>query len=198
MVAPLAAQEPETRKRIAITFDDIPRGAGVFYTEDERTKVLIQRLEEAGVEQAAFFLNPGRIAKSKDSDKRIAAYVEAGHVIANHTQTHPRLSQVSAAQFLADIDAASAWLEGRKGARPWFRYPFLDHGRSDKTKRDAVRAGLAARGLVNAYVTVDASDWFYEGEAQKAMRAGQEMRGSRPTQRRSRPDLRPLQRQRAC
>ena len=50
MVAPLSAQEPETRKRIAITFDDIPRGAGVFYTQDERTQVLIQRLEEAGVD----------------------------------------------------------------------------------------------------------------------------------------------------
>lgn len=175
MVAPLSAQEPEARKRIAITFDDIPRGAGVFYTEDERTQVLIQRLKEAGVEQAAFFLNPGRIAASEGAEERIAAYVAAGHVIANHTQTHPRLSQVSADQFLADIDAASAWLKDREGARPWFRYPFLDHGRSDKNKRDAVRAGLASRGLVNAYVTVDASDWFYEGEAQKAMRAGQEI-----------------------
>ena len=175
MVAPLAAQEPETAKRIAITFDDIPRAAGVFYTQEERTQVLIQRLEEAGVEQAAFFLNPGRIAESEGAPERIAAYVEAGHVIANHTHTHPRLSQVSAEEFLADIDAASAWLKGRKSTRPWFRYPYLDHGRSDKAKRDAVRAGLAERGLLNAYVTVDASDWFYDGEAQKAMRAGREL-----------------------
>lgn len=178
--APLAAQEgeaPQRPKRIAITFDDIPRAPGVFLSEDERTKMLIEGLEEAGVAQAAFFLNPGRITKSegakrKGAEQRIADYVAAGHVIANHTANHPRLSQVSAADFLADLDAAAAWFEGREGVRPWFRYPYLDEGRADKAKRDAMRAALAERGLANAYVTVDASDWFYEGEAQKAVHAG--------------------------
>ena len=174
-LAPLAAEEPEPRGRIAITFDDIPRAPGVLLTEDERTKTLIAALEEARVEQAAFFLNPGRIARSKGAEARIAAYVAAGHVIANHTANHPRLSQVSAQDFLADVDSAAAWLKGQEGTRPWFRFPYLDEGRSDKVKRDAVRQGLATRGLANAYVTVDASDWFYEGAVQKAVRKGQEI-----------------------
>jgi len=174
-LTPLAAQEPQARGRIAITFDDIPRAPGVFLSEDDRASLLIESLKEADVEQAAFFLNPGRIPARIGAEKRIAAYVEAGHVIANHTANHPRLSQVSVQEFLADIDAAAAWLKDRKGTRPWFRYPYLDEGRADKAKRDALREGLAKRGLINAYVTVDASDWYYEGAAQKAVRDGREL-----------------------
>jgi hypothetical protein len=61
---------------------------------------------------------------------------------------------------------------GRAGRRPWFRFPFLDEGGRDKAKRDSVRAGLAARGLRNGYVTVDASDWNLEQLASESVRAG--------------------------
>lgn len=173
LVAALSiAQEPETTKRIAFTFDDVPRAAGVLYTQDERTQRLIEGLKEAGVEQAAFFLNPKNIPTNEGAEARITAYVAAGHVIANHTFSHPWLSKVTAKAYLADLDKGAEWFEGREGTRPWFRYPFLDEGRDDKVKRDAVRDGLAARGLTNAYVTVDASDWFYEGALEDATREG--------------------------
>lgn len=159
-------------KRIALSFDDVPRGEGAYFTSDERTARLIAGLKQAGVEQAAFFLNPGRITKRPGAEERIAAYVAAGHVIANHTNTHPRLSQTSVEDYLADLDAAGEWLKGREGLRPWFRYPFLDEGRGDAEKRDSLRAALAERELTNAYVTVDASDWFYEHELGLAVRAG--------------------------
>lgn len=159
-------------KRIALSFDDVPRGEGAYFTSDERTARLIAGLKEAGVKQAAFFVNPGRIAKRPGAEQRIAAYVAAGHVIANHTNTHPRLADTSVEDFLADLDAAAAWLEGREGLRPWFRFPFLDEGRRDKEKRDAMREALAERGLINAYATVDASDWFYEHELGLAVKAG--------------------------
>lgn len=164
---PLAAQE----KRIAVTFDDTPRHPGVLYSQDERAIRLIAAMDEAGVEQAAFFVNPGRLSQRPGGEARIAAYVAAGHVIANHTWSHPRLRNVSAEEYLANIDKASEWMEGRKGTRPWFRFPYLDEGAGDKAKRDAVRAGLGDRGLRNGYVTVDASDWFYDGALTKAKRA---------------------------
>ena len=160
-------------KRIALTFDDVPRDRGAWLDDDERTRQFIAGLREAGVTQAAFFLNPGRIAEKPGAEARIAAYIAAGHVIANHSATHPHLNAISAAAYLADIDAAAAWLKGRAGYRPWFRFPFLDEGGRDLAKRDAVRAGLAARGLTNGYVTVDASDWFYEQAAIDAVKAGQ-------------------------
>ncbi|WP_298336540.1 polysaccharide deacetylase family protein [uncultured Erythrobacter sp.] len=158
-------------KRIALSFDDVPRREGAYFTSDERTLLIIEGLRKARVEQAAFFLNPGLIAKRPGAEKRIAAYVAAGHVIANHTNTHPGLSNTSVEDFLADLDAAAEWLEGRDGLRPWFRFPFLDEGRRDAQKRDALRVALAERGLINAYATVDASDWFYENAVAEAERA---------------------------
>lgn len=160
-------------KRIALTFDDVPRGAGAFLTPEERTGILIRNLADNGVTQAAFFLNPGRVTHTGREEAMIDAYVRAGHVIANHTEDHAHLSGVSADHFLADIDAASAWLKGRAGYRPWFRYPYLDEGGRDKVKRDAVRAGLRARGLRNGYITADGSDWNMEALALAAKQRGQ-------------------------
>ena len=160
-------------KRIALTFDDIPRSAGAFLETGERAGMLRAALRDGGVEQAAFFINPGNLAERPEGLDHIAGYMADGHVVANHTATHPAVSDVSADEFLADIDAAEAWLSQLPGHRPWFRYPFLNEGRADRAKRDAVRAGLAQRGLRNGYVTVDASDWFYEQRVLQAQAAGE-------------------------
>lgn len=171
-VAPAAAQ-----KRIALTFDDAPRQAGGFLEPDARAKMLVRTLRKAGVEQAAFFVTVGNLGKPETGDgaANIARYVKAGHVIANHSFTHPHLSGMTAGDYLADIDKAEAWLKGRPGYRPWFRYPFLDEGGKDKAKRDAVREGLKARGLSNGYVTAESSDWNIEGLAAAAKQAGKKI-----------------------
>jgi peptidoglycan/xylan/chitin deacetylase (PgdA/CDA1 family) len=159
-------------KLIALTFDDAPRGPGAFYTADERTRLLIAGLRASGVRQAAFFLNPGRISKSNGATQRIMAYAAAGHVLADHTFTHHDLSSQSAESFLADVDKAEAWLQGRPNYRPWFRFPGLNQGGRDQDKRRTALAGLAARGLMVAPVTVDGSDWNMEHLAVEAMKAG--------------------------
>ena len=168
----LAAAPAAAQKRIALTFDDAPRRAGAFLVPDERTKRLIAALRRARVQQAAFFVIPGALPDHAGGERRIGAYVAAGHVLANHSWSHRRLSTVPAADYLADIDRAEAWLKPRAGHRPWFRHPFLDEGGRDKAKRDAVRAGLDARGLRNGYATVDASDWNMEQLAVDARAAG--------------------------
>lgn len=173
----LEAAPAATEKRIALTFDDVPRNPGPFFTPEERTRRLIAELDKAGVEQAAFFVTTGNLAQpfGEGGEQRIARYVAAGHVIANHSHTHPRLSQMPAEAYLADIDRTEAWLKGREGRRAWFRYPFLNEGGSDKAKREAVRAGLKARGLTNGHVTVDASDWNMESLTAEAVKAGKQI-----------------------
>jgi len=177
LLVTLAATAAHADKRIALTFDDIPRQRGAFFTPEERAARIIAGLKAAKVRQAAFFLNPGRLdtPDGQGGEARIAAYVAAGHVLANHTFSHPHLSETSAEDFLADIDRADAWIRGRKGERRWFRFPYLDEGGTDKAKRDAVRAGLKARGLRNGYVTADGSDWFLEDLTVQAAKAGKAM-----------------------
>ena len=167
---PAAAQEP---KRIAISFDDIPRHPGGFMTPDERTVRLIAGLSEAGVEQAAFFVTTGNLEDDygKGGEARIGAYVAAGHVIANHSHSHEWLWNGDAAAYIADLDKAEAWLAGRPGKRSWYRFPYLDEGR-DRARRDALRAALKERGLINGYVTIDNFDWALDGLASKAIEDG--------------------------
>jgi peptidoglycan-N-acetylglucosamine deacetylase len=174
IIAIVVSTPAHAQKRIALTFDDVPRDAGAFFSPEQRTTKLIAALKQARVKQVAFFVNPGNLAKpdGQGGDRRIAAYVAAGHVIANHSFSHPSLSKLTPEAYLADLDMATDWLKGRKGYRPWFRFPFLNEGRSDKAKRDAIRVGLAARGLRNGYVTVDASDWNMENLTIAATKAG--------------------------
>jgi peptidoglycan-N-acetylglucosamine deacetylase len=174
ILAIVVSTPAHAQKRIALTFDDVPRDAGAFFSPEQRTTKLIAALKQARVKQVAFFVNPGNLAKpdGQGGDRRIAAYVAAGHVIANHSFSHPSLSKLTPEAYLADLDMATDWLKGRKGYRPWFRFPFLNEGRSDKAKRDAIRVGLAARGLRNGYVTVDASDWNMETLTIAATKAG--------------------------
>ena len=167
-----AAKMGDGSKRIALSFDDAPRGAGAFLDPDIRPQLLTAALQRAGVKQAAFFTNPGRIDASNDAASHLRDYVLAGHVLANHTATHPVLSDVSADRFLADIDAAEVWLKPEKGYRPWFRFPQLDEGGKNAAKRDAVRAGLKARGLRNGYVTADGWDWYLESLTVRANKSG--------------------------
>lgn len=173
----LSAAPAAAEKRIALSFDDVPRGRGAFFTPAERTVRLIAGLHQAGVKQAVFYVVPGQIGHDDGvgGDARIEAYVAAGHVIADHSFTHRHLSELSADEYLADIDRAEAWLKGREARRPWFRFPFLDEGGTDKAKRDAVRAGLKARGLTNGYVTADGSDWNLEALTQQARDASKPM-----------------------
>lgn len=162
------------QKRIALSFDDVPRQAGAFFTPDERTRELIAALRRGGVAQAGFFVTTGNLEKPAGAggEARIQAYVDAGHVIANHSHSHRWLHRIDAAEYIADLDRASAWLKGRPGYRRWFRFPFLDEGRRDLAKRDAIRAALRERGLRNAYVTIDNYDWHLDSLASAAKREG--------------------------
>jgi peptidoglycan/xylan/chitin deacetylase (PgdA/CDA1 family) len=171
----LAATPAQAQKRIALSFDDVPRQPGGWFTPQQRTERLIAALRRARVRQAAFFVNPGHLveAYAQDGEAQINAYVAAGHVIANHSYSHPSLSRVGAEAYVADIDRAALWLRGRRGYRPWFRFPYLDEGvRRDLATRDAVRAALAERRLANGYVTVDSYDWLVDALAARARAEG--------------------------
>jgi peptidoglycan/xylan/chitin deacetylase (PgdA/CDA1 family) len=160
-------------RRIALSFDDAPTADGALFSGSRRTSALIRALAEAGVEQAAFFVTTRNLHGSAE-ERRLRAYAEAGHVLANHSHGHQWLSRTPAADYLEDIDRASRTLASFDGTRPWFRFPFLDEG-SDAARRDGIRDGLAERGMHNGYVTVDNYDWYLAAKTDEAVRAGKDV-----------------------
>lgn len=161
---------PALAREIAITFDDAPTNDSAYMTGDERTTRLIAALKAAGIEQAAFFCVPR--SRTTPELARLMAYAAAGHIIANHSNTHPNLRGLTAEDYLADIAAADAALKGLQNFRPWFRFPYLSEG-DTRAKRDVVRAGLRAMNYAQGYVTIDNYDWYLNALANNAKKAGQ-------------------------
>lgn len=154
-------------QQIALTFDDAPRGDGPVFTGASRTAALIEALERAGVEGAMFFANSERLDEA--GARRLRAYAEAGHPIANHSHSHPSLHRIGAEAFLEDLRRAHDELSELPGYIPYFRFPFLHEGRPAAV-RDAVRRGLRTLGLKQGYVTVDNYDWYLQALMGEAVR----------------------------
>jgi len=154
-------------QEIALTFDDAPIRDGAYFSGMQRTKTLIAKLKNSGVPQAAFFC----ITSNMDSlgAARIQQYAVAGHIVANHTHSHISMRQLGITKYIQDIYKADEILSKQQGFQRWFRYPFLDEGRT-REERDAIRQALAERGYRNGYVTVDNYDWYLERLLQTALR----------------------------
>ena len=164
----LFAVSAATARQLAITFDDAPRNDGQVYSGPERTAALIDALKRAGVPSAMFFANSQRVDEA--GKMRLAAYVEAGHTIANHSHSHPSVNRVGAEAFLADVKLAHDRLSKLPGYAPYFRFPFLHEGRPASV-RDEVREGLKLLGLKQGYVTIDNYDWHLESLMSEAIRS---------------------------
>ena len=116
-------------RQLALTFDDGPN--------DPHTLRLLEILAKHDV-RATFFL-VGRYVQQRPQIVR--DLVKAGHVLANHTFTHPNLIFCSALQTRIQLAECSRAIEDAAGLSPkLFRPPF--GGRRPSTLRIAREMGL--------------------------------------------------------
>jgi peptidoglycan/xylan/chitin deacetylase (PgdA/CDA1 family) len=160
-------------QEIALTFDDAPMEDGVYFSGSERTDRILEHLKANHVSQAAFFVITKNIEDNAGLP-RLKKYVEAGHLLANHTHSHRWIHTIGTNNYIEDVHHADSVLKTIKGYAPWFRYPFLDEGRT-KPIRDSIRNALKARGLSNGYVTIDNYDWYLNGQTRKAILEGKKI-----------------------
>jgi len=153
-------------QQIALTFDDAPLGDGPVFSGNERTTRIIHALKLNNVDQAAFFVVTGFIDST--NIERLNRYKSAGHVLANHSHTHSWIRSIGTANYINDIAKADFVLKASGQSMPWYRYPFLDEGRT-KSSRDSIRAALKSLNLTNGYVTVDNYDWYLNGAMRRAL-----------------------------
>ena len=158
-----------TSKEIAITFDDSPRSAKGYLDGPDRAKKLIDELKSHNIDQVAFFSNSKKL--DKEGVQRLQAYSQAGHIIANHTHSHPNFNKVSLEEYTKNFLQADSELSQFQGFEKLFRFPYLREGNS-KQKLDGMRDVLKKHGYINAYVTLNNYDWYIETLFQKAIREG--------------------------
>ena len=116
-------------RQLALTYDDGPN--------DPHTMRLLEVLARHDV-HATFFLI-GRYVKQRPEIVR--EIVQAGHIIGNHTFTHPLLSLKSATEIREELSACRAALQDATGDHSsLFRPPF--GGRRPATLRIARELGL--------------------------------------------------------
>jgi len=117
-------------KRLALTYDDGPN--------DPHTQRLLEVLAKHDV-RATFFLI-GRYARQHPDIAR--EIVQAGHVVGNHTFTHPLLTFKSASEIRQELSACRSALQDAIGEHSnLFRPPF--GGRRPAVLRIARELGLA-------------------------------------------------------
>lgn len=171
-VAAFAGDAP-TAKRIALSFDDAPKGDGPVFTGDERAVKLLAALDSVDVDQVVFFVTTSKFARPGGRE-RVASYAAGGHLIANHSHSHLWANRTDTDQYIEDILQAEDLLQGFDNRRAWFRFPYLDEGREIE-KRDAIRAAMSERGLQNGYVTIDNYDWYIDSKWKDAVRSGKQV-----------------------
>jgi peptidoglycan/xylan/chitin deacetylase (PgdA/CDA1 family) len=145
-----------TSRKLALTFDDAPFPSTKFFSTSERTAVILKQLHENKCPPVGVF-TVGQYIK-EFGDNEIQAYDDAGHIICNHSYSHPALSKISAEDFVADIKLADARINSYKGFRKYFRFPYLDYGSHEKAAY--VSAALKDMMYQDGYVTIYNHDWY--------------------------------------
>ncbi len=145
---------------VAFTFDDGPKlKATPLMSPQARNASLLETLKKHRV-KAALFVTLANGADRPEGLAMAKAWGEAGHFIGNHTVTHLDLNAkaVTLKQYQDEILACDNVVRSLPGYKPWFRFTFLREGDTPE-KRDGMKAFLKARGIRNAYVSLDTSDW---------------------------------------
>ncbi|MFE9501581.1 polysaccharide deacetylase family protein [Streptomyces violaceoruber] len=134
------AQAAACNGYVGLTFDDGPSGS---------TQSLLNALRQNGLRATMF--NQGQYAAQNPS--LVRAQVDAGMWVANHSYTHPHMTQLGQAQMDSEISRTQQAIAGAGGGTPkLFRPPY---GETNAT----LRSVEAKYGLTEVIWDVDSQDW---------------------------------------
>lgn len=161
-------------KEIALSFDDSPMPTSKHFTTFARTDELIRSLKALNVPSVMIFTNPCKRKDSASVIGQLKRYKDAGHLIANHTCSHPRLDDVGYAEYVQNIEKADQLLYPLFTGQKFFRFPYLNEGKEEKL-RDQVRVWLKVNQYRNGMVSVDNDDYIFSFKINQAKDKGKKI-----------------------
>lgn len=165
----VTATPSQSRPKISVTMDDFSWQNAVRLTGSERNEVILSTLDKHKIKAALFV--QGRNIDNEEGKKLLWAWDKAGHLIANHTYSHPNFSSpaTTLSEFQQDILRADSLLKEFPRFKKYFRFPMLREGESE-AKRDGLRKFLDENGYQMGYVTIDNSDWLVDQRLTERLR----------------------------
>ncbi|MDD2781133.1 polysaccharide deacetylase family protein [Sulfuricurvum sp.] len=129
-------------KRVALTFDDAP--------DDNNTDKLLDILDYHGV-KAAFFMIARTMVEGNISV--VQRTNDEGHLVLNHTLSHPRLSDLNESSIVYQLDHAAEQIESITGHYPLlYRPPY-------GSINSLVVESTNNHGLTTILWSLDSLDW---------------------------------------
>ena len=146
---------------VSFTFDDGVTHDRSGYAFEDWNQMILDALAKHDL-KAAFFVTG--FNKSDEKGKYLLnSWDGAGHLIANHTFTHPNFNSanIGLAEFQEELLGTDTLINQLRNYTKLFRFPYLKEGETAE-EVEAIRAHLASEGYRNGYVTIDASDWYID------------------------------------
>jgi peptidoglycan/xylan/chitin deacetylase (PgdA/CDA1 family) len=162
--SPTAPSPTGAPLQVAFTFDDLPAHGPLPPGEGrpEPVRSILRTLKAEHMPPVYGFVNGFRVRDYPYQRELLTEWVAAGQPLGNHTFEHPSLEEVSAKEFIEDIEKDEKILRQTdpQGDWHWFRYPYLNEGET-LAKREAVRSWLFAHQYKIAEVTLDFEDYLW-------------------------------------
>jgi peptidoglycan-N-acetylglucosamine deacetylase len=160
LLIPCIALLSQDKSSVCFTFDDGNTKNILDYKNEQWNQMILDCLKEYKL-QAIFYVC-GKNVNNAEGRNVLESWDKAGHIIANHTYSHLNynIEENTYDKYINDILLCDSLISGYKNFRGYFRAPYLKYGET-KEKRDSLNKFLKRINYQNGYVTIDASDWFY-------------------------------------
>lgn len=161
--------------KLAFTIDDLPLWPNSYppegYTASGIVDSVIEALDRHQIKGVYAFSNSWALLKHPELSAVMDRWLDAGQHVANHTHSHPEIQDVSAEEYIREIDLAEEHL------RPWlakapqlfFRYT-LNYWGETQEKMAKVKCHLDRKG----YRVAEATSMLHEWEWNRAYKNGLE------------------------
>jgi peptidoglycan/xylan/chitin deacetylase (PgdA/CDA1 family) len=160
-------------KELALTFDDAPGEVTLHFTPELRTDELIRKLQALKVPSVLIFANPCNGNGPISNHALLKKFKEAGHIIGNHTCSHPRFDDVGVETFIAETTKAETIIGDLMGEPKYFRYPFFNEGSAPA--RDQFRVWLGQNNYQNLSSSLENEDPYFSSRINEAKKQGKKI-----------------------
>ena len=159
------------KKKIAITFDDLPTLSHGILSKKQQHNYFYRTLyvlKKHKVRSTGFVVG-GMVNNS--NKVLISDFIAAGHDMGNHSFKHYDLNKVDVNKYCHDILLCDSLLSKFSDSLKYFRYPFLHRGNTEN-KKDSVMKFLQSYDYTIAPVSIDSDETDFNIRFVKAISMG--------------------------